>query len=163
MAGAEPQPETVSTPDSRARLPKTWRKGSPSLAVPQPAAAAAPQTADPARTAEKPAEITSPRASVDRTAATGTEVAKARKEHAEGRTGEAVERLRQLLLYLDEVPGKTGSPIYPAITFAPLSALVEFVEAADGSASDAWSATEVAQWMERREGIAETADPQQET
>ena len=163
VGSTEPQPRTVSAPESGDRPPKSRRRSSPSQPVTHPAVPHTLQAADPAHTAEEPAEVTAPGAGVDWTAVAGTEVTKARKEHAEGRTGEAVERLRQLLLYLDEVPGKNGSPVSPAITFAPLSALVEFAEATDGSASGAWSATEVAQWMDCLENLAETEDLDHET
>ena len=83
---------------------------------------------------------------------TPSEVAKARQEYAHGDVAAAVARLTQLLHFLDQLPGKSVSPIYPAITEAPLEALTELAENGDLSVLSEVvpiSAADVAQWRRR--------------
>lgn len=96
---------------------------------------------------------------VDWAVVTPQEVARARTEHEAGLTGDAVQRLRQLLHFLDELPGKNRSPIYPAITLEPLTALVEFSQSAlSGSGMAPVPSPEVVRWAERLTGLSARAD-----
>ncbi len=147
------QPDMVSTAESR----RSAAQGpSASQAESAPGLTDVADTGvDPEPEAEAGAGQDGPAASVDWSVVTPSEVAKARQEYAHGEVAAAVARLSQLLHFLDELPGKSASPIYPAITEAPLAALTEFAENGDlsdlGDLSEVVpvSAADVAQWRLR--------------
>lgn len=163
---AQAQPDMVATAKSRRGAAKGPSAGQ---------AKSAPGQADVADTGVGPepeagaragagAGQDGPPASVDWSVVTPSEVAKARQEYAHGDVAAAVARLSQLLHFLDELPGKSASPIYPAITEAPLAALTEFAE--NGDLSDLSdlsevvqvSAADVAQWRLRLDELHPGAD-----
>ena len=161
---AQARPDMVSTAKSRRGAAKGPSAGQAKSAPGQADVADTGVGPEPEAGARAGAGQDDPPASVDWSVVTPSEVAKARQEYAHGDVTAAVARLSQLLHFLDELPGKSASPIYPAITEAPLAALTEFTE--NGDLSDLSdlsevvpvSAADVAQWRLRLEELHPGAD-----
>lgn len=85
-----------------------------------------------------------------------SQVEAARNEQLQGKAADGIDRLTRLLLFLDEIPGKQGSPLYPAITVEPLIALVEL--SAQPPQEGGGAATSTTDWLTRLSGHATNTD-----